>query len=135
MDRKWILVGLACVILLVMGFMVYHRLTRPLDTAGMSPDAVARKFFESLSTGDVNVLRCIVPKAGMFEEPNFRPRVLGLRIISIGKPFQKPNFPEKSQWYVPYEVRLKTGEIRKGDLGFIQSHPRHRGKWTFDGGF
>ena len=105
-----------------------------MDTAGISADAVARAFFDALSTGDVNALRCIVPHAGMFEEPNIRPRLLGLKIISIGAPFQKSTIPEKSQWFVPYEIQLKSGELRKGELGLVNNYPGRAG-WVFDGGF
>ena len=107
-----------------------------MDTAGMSPDAVTRAFFTAMSAGDANALNQYLPTPGLFQETSYHETALGLKIISVGEPFQKPKlkFLEKSQWFVPYEVRLKSGEIRKGDLGFVLSHPRHRGKWTFDGG-
>jgi hypothetical protein len=37
----------------------------------------------------------------------------GLEIISVGEPFKSTG---SSTWYVPYEIRLKFGEVKKKDL-------------------
>jgi hypothetical protein len=102
----------------------------------MTPGDATRAFFTAMSAGDENALNELLPKPGMFFDlPGFRATVMGLEIISIGKPFQKPEFPEKSLWFVPYEVRLKSGEVRKGDLSLLLSQSGHQGSWTFAGGF
>ena len=105
-----------------------------MDTAGMSPDAVTRAFFTAMSAGDADALNQYLPEPGMFQKTSYRETALGLKIISVGEPFQKPKFPEKSLWFVPYEIRLNTGEIRKGDLCLQSRHPAHMGRWTFAGG-
>ena len=135
MDRKWILVAAVCVLLIV-GFLVFLPTRGPRDTNGMTPGAATRAFFTAMSAGDGNALDQYLPEPGMFFQlPGFRERALGLKIISVGEPFQKPKFPGKSLWFVPYEIRLKTGEIRKGDLCLQSCHPAHMGRWTFGGGF
>ena len=54
----------------------------------------------------------------------------GLEIISIGEPFTKDNY---HGWYVPYEVRLKSGKVKKWNLA-VRKH-RLVQRYMCDGGF
>jgi hypothetical protein len=76
----------------------------------------------------------------------------GLEIVSLGKPFKgriilagipagerkrmgaqgaRKDF-EYPGVYVPYEIRLKDGDVRKWQLAIRCDNPEHR--WYFDGG-
>jgi len=53
----------------------------------------------------------------------------GLEIISLGESFQSAG---SSSWFVPYEIRLKNGEIKKHNLALKRLPPANR--WIVDGG-
>ncbi|HEX7619475.1 MAG TPA: hypothetical protein VF480_12255, partial [Verrucomicrobiae bacterium] len=84
---------------------------------------------------------------------SFKQRYGGLQIVSAGKPFKarlniaalielQPNLRsqfksatgdiEASSVFVPYEMRLKDGSIRKWQLSIRCDNPEHR--WYYDGG-
>jgi len=54
----------------------------------------------------------------------------GLRVISIGEPFQSGLY---DGWYVPYEILLADGTRKKLNLAVRNDNPAHR--WVQDGGF
>ncbi len=54
----------------------------------------------------------------------------GLEIISIGESFKTDDY---HGWFVPYEVRLKSGKIKKWNLAVSNSNIAQR--CMFDGGF
>jgi outer membrane lipoprotein-sorting protein len=54
----------------------------------------------------------------------------GLEIIEIGKPFQSANHPG---WFVPYKLRLKSGEMREHNLALRKDNSANR--FEYDGGF
>lgn len=54
----------------------------------------------------------------------------GLRVISIGEPFQSGLY---GGWFVPYEVTLADGTDKRWNLAVRNDNPPHR--WMFDGGF
>jgi RNA polymerase sigma factor (sigma-70 family) len=86
---------------------------------------------------------------------SFKARYGGLQIVSVGKPFKarlsiatllavqpelrsqlkgmgnQKDFPAQSV-FVPYEMRLKDGTIRKSQLSIRCDNPEHR--WYYDGG-
>ena len=53
----------------------------------------------------------------------------GLEIISIGEPFQKDAYPG---WFVPYEIKLKNGYVKKYNLALRNDNAAKR--YMFDGG-
>jgi hypothetical protein len=53
----------------------------------------------------------------------------GLEIISIGEPFKTDDY---HGWFVPYEVRLKSGEIKKWNLAVTNKNEAQR--YMLDGG-
>ena len=79
----------------------------------------------------------------------------GMEVVSLGKPFKartsiaallelRPNLRDQfrgmgnqkdfqgPQVYVPYEIRLKDGNVKKWQLAIRCDNPEHR--WYFDGG-
>jgi hypothetical protein len=54
----------------------------------------------------------------------------GLEIISIGEPFKSGLYPG---WFVPYEVKFKSGRIKKMNLAVRNDNPAKR--YVVDGGF
>ncbi|MHC4572256.1 MAG: LolA family protein [Planctomycetota bacterium] len=53
----------------------------------------------------------------------------GLEIISIGEPFKSGN---SGVWFVPYEIKLKSGETKKWNLAVRKDNRAKR--YIFDGG-
>ena len=128
---KWKWICIACLVLIV-GFVAF-RLTQPpiavpLDSAGKTPDAMARAWFGALSTGDVNSINQLGGGA-LWAKPETRQSYEGLQVVSIGTPFHRSPLP---QWFVPYEIRLKSGEVKKFNLAVRNDYPDK--KWRFDGG-
>jgi hypothetical protein len=54
----------------------------------------------------------------------------GLEIVSIGEPFQSKGY--RGGWYIPYEIKLKSGSIKKHNLALRNDNPAKR--WVVDGG-
>jgi outer membrane lipoprotein-sorting protein len=55
----------------------------------------------------------------------------GLEIISIGEPFRSKGYT-RSGWFVPYEIRLKSGRVQKHNLAIRNDNPAKR--FVIDGG-
>jgi hypothetical protein len=55
----------------------------------------------------------------------------GLEIISIGEPFQSDGYSRKG-WFVPYEIRLRSGEVKKFNLALRKDNSANR--YVVDGG-
>ncbi len=53
----------------------------------------------------------------------------GLEIISIGEPFQSAKYPG---WFVPFEIKLRSGQVRKHNLALRNDNPARR--FQIDGG-
>ncbi|MBL7186934.1 MAG: hypothetical protein ISS70_11500 [Phycisphaerae bacterium] len=53
----------------------------------------------------------------------------GIEIISIGEPFQSGGY---GGWFVPYEIKLKGGYVKKHNLALRNDNPAKR--WQVDGG-
>lgn len=53
----------------------------------------------------------------------------GIEIISIGEPFQSEGY---SGWFVPYEIKQKSGHVKKHNLALRNDNPAKR--WIVDGG-
>jgi hypothetical protein len=54
----------------------------------------------------------------------------GLKIINIGEPFKSGLY---GGWFVPYEIKLKSGRVKKWNLAVRNDNPAKR--WVVDGGF
>jgi hypothetical protein len=102
----------------------------PQETAirDMTPQEFARYFFEALGREDWEaVSRC---DAGLAKHPVIRKNFGGVEIISLGEAFQSGIYPG---WFVPYEIRLKSGETKKHNLA-VRNDGRRK-EWRVDGGF
>ena len=53
----------------------------------------------------------------------------GLEIVSLGKPFTSQAYPGQ---FVPYEIKLKDGTVKKHNLAVRKDNPA--GRWQVDGG-
>ncbi len=131
----------------------YEKLT------GATPAQVAKTFFDGCSQEDwttADKYWQTDPRnknsVAVFPD-SFKQRYGGLQIVSVGKPFKarisiaallalQPNLSnqfkstkgdfEASSVFVPYEMRLKDGTIRKWQLSIRCDNPEHR--WYYDGG-
>jgi hypothetical protein len=92
-----------------------------------SPKEAAEMLFDAFSREDWDAARLIYPMTG-FDE-GFQHYVGGMQVISIGEPFRSSFYPG---WFVPYEVRLKSGRVKKWNLAVRNDNSVHR--WVFDGG-
>ena len=61
---------------------------------------------------------------------NVKDQYSGLKVIKIGKAFKSGLYPGE---FVPYEIRLKTGEIVKHNLAVRNDNPNKT--WIVDGGY
>jgi hypothetical protein len=84
-------------------------------------------FFDALSRGDTEELLTVYPRSAV---PSWAKSMTGLRVVSLGEPFQSGLY---SGWFVPYEITFSNGETKKHNLALKNSNPAHR--WVFDGGF
>jgi RNA polymerase sigma factor (sigma-70 family) len=127
--------------------------------SGMTPAEVAQKFFDMCAQenwAETDKYWQTDPRnknsiAGFPD--SFKQRYGGLQIVSMGKPFNarisiaallvlQPNLRsqfkstqgdfEASSVFVPYEMRLKDGTIRKWQLSIRCDNPQHQ--WFYDGG-
>lgn len=97
------------------------------DTSKMTQDAVAREFFEACAKSDWVGARAYA--GSMVDSPRIQDYLGGLKLISIGKPFKSGQYPG---WFVPYEIKLKSGETKKFNLAVRNDTPK--GLWMVDGG-
>jgi RNA polymerase sigma factor (sigma-70 family) len=118
--------------------------------SGMTPAEVAQKFFDMCA--QENWAETNKNSIAGFPD-SFKQRYGGLQIVSMGKPFNarisiaallvlQPNLRsqfkstqgdfEASSVFVPYEMRLKDGTIRKWQLSIRCDNPQHQ--WFYDGG-
>ena len=97
---------------------------RPLPPG---PKEAATVFFEALSREDWEQALVVYPQTSFSER--FKTGLGGLQVLSIGEPFQSRFY---RGWFVPYEIRLKSGEVKKWNLAVRNDNPAKR--WVFDGG-
>jgi hypothetical protein len=110
--------------------------TKLLDASEMKPAAVAlagtkevaQYLFDSLAHERWDDVLAVFPVNKV--DPRVREYYGGLQVISIGEAFQSGLYPG---YFVPYEIRLANGEVRKHKLAVRNDNPRHT--WMVDGGF
>ncbi len=94
----------------------------------MSPKEAATAFFEACSREDwEEVIKFLY--TSVIEE-QMKQYAGGLEIISVGEPFKSGIYPG---WFVPYEIKLKSGDVKKWKLAVRNDNPAKR--WVVDGGF
>ena len=119
---------------------------------GTTPAVVARTFFDACAKEDWSTF-------GKFWQGTLDDKLKnylgGMEVISLGKPFKarisiaalvemQPNLRSQlkgmgnqkdfqgPQVFVPFEIRLKDGTVKKWQLSIRSDNPEHR--WYFDGG-
>lgn len=93
--------------------------------ASMTAEQAARAFFEACSREDWN-------EVGKFMSPvtaDLKKYLGGLEIISLGESFTSQAYVGR---YVPYEIKLKDGYVKKHNLAIRNDNPA--GRWQVDGG-
>jgi len=94
----------------------------------MTPKEMTIVFFQACADEDWNELLKFMSDSEIRQET--KDYYGGLEIISIGEPF---NTDEYHGWFVPYEVRLKSGSIKKWRLAVSNRNLVQR--YICDGGF
>jgi len=93
--------------------------------ASMTAEQAARAFFEACSREDWT-------EVGKFMSPvtaDLKKYLGGLEIISLGDSFTSQAYVGR---YVPYEIKLKNGDVKKYNLAIRKDNPA--GRWQVDGG-
>ena len=94
--------------------------------ASMTAEQAARAFFEACSHEDWN-------EVGKFMSPvtaEMKEYLGGLEIVSLGESFNSKAY--HSGRFVPYEIKLKNGYVKKHNLAIRKDNPA--GRWQVDGG-
>jgi hypothetical protein len=93
----------------------------------MSPKETAKAFFEACAKEDWDeFLKFWSANAA---DEKIKSYLGGLEIVSIGEPFKAGHYPG---WFVPYEIKLKNGSVKKFNLAIRNDNPAKR--WVVDGG-
>jgi hypothetical protein len=93
--------------------------------ASMTAEGAARAFFEACTKEDWT-------EAGRFMSPvnqRLKDYLGGVEIVSLGNAFTSKAYPGR---FVPYEIKLKNGAVRKHNLAVRKDNPA--GRWQVDGG-
>ena len=93
----------------------------------LTPAEAAQAFFEACVKEDWDEAQKFWFMAVMAKKD--RERLGGLQIVKLGEPFQSKGW---HGWYIPYEIKLKDGTVKKGDLAMRNDTPANR--YIVDGG-
>lgn len=96
--------------------------------ARMTPHEVATAVFTACQIEDWDEVLKFAPIDQLPD--GLKAQVAGLELMSIGEPFQSGEYVG---WYVPYEIRLRNGELKSGNLSLRKDNAA--GRYVFDGGF
>ncbi len=96
----------------------------------MSPKEAAEGFFQACA--DENWEEVLKYWGSSQIDDRIKAYLGGLEIISLGEPFQSGHYARGLGWFVPYEIRMKSGEIRKMNLAIRKDNPAKR--FIVDGG-
>lgn len=94
--------------------------------ARMTPQEAARAFFEACAQEDWDEFRKF---SGLPASDRIKQYLGGLEVVSLGEPFQSKGY---GGWFVPYEIKLKSGDVHKHNLALRKDNPAKR--FMFDGG-
>jgi hypothetical protein len=99
---------------------------------GMTPEQAAKTLFEACGREDWAEVAKFCEGDPL--DDKFKTFYGGMQVVSLGKPFK--GWDRKGREYggvfVPYEVRLKNGEVHKWQLAIHCNSPGHH--WQEDGG-
>jgi len=93
----------------------------------MTPKETAEAFFEACADENWEEYLKFNPASDV--STGMKKYLGGLEIISIGEPFKSGLYPG---WFVPYEIKLKNGHIKKHNLAIRKDNPAKR--FVVDGG-
>ena len=93
--------------------------------AQTTPEESARAFFEACAEEDWDACG----KFGLPVTDKLKKFLGGLEIVKIGEPFQSKQY---AGWFVPYEIKLNSGQVRKHNLALRNDNPAKR--FVVDGG-
>jgi hypothetical protein len=110
------------------------------STTGNTPEQVAKSVFDACSQGDWTAFAKFWPEGGRPLDEGMKSKLAayygGSQVISLGKPFKAwsndHNKAKYGSFFVPYEIRLKSGEIKKWQLAVRCDNSENR--WYWDGG-
>ncbi|MGD0382169.1 MAG: hypothetical protein ABSA77_01520 [Thermoguttaceae bacterium] len=92
----------------------------------MTPKQAAAAFFEACAKEDWDEMQKFWE--GRLTK-NDKDNLGGLHVIRIGEQFKSKSY---HGWYVPYEIKLKNGEVKKFNLALSNRNPGKR--YVVDGG-
>lgn len=98
----------------------------------ISSKRAAELFFEGMANSD---WKLVEEACHFFKNPSekvikTKEYFSGLTVISLGEPFKSGLYPGE---FVPYEIKLKSGETKKHNLAVRNDNPEK--VWVIDGGF
>ena len=93
--------------------------------ASMTAEEAAHAFFEACAKGDWTEAEKFISPVNQ----RLKDYLGGLEIVSLGKPFTSQAYPGQ---FVPYEIKLKDGTVKKHNLAVRKDNPA--GRWQVDGG-
>ena len=93
----------------------------------MEPMEVAQAFFQACA--DENWDEFLKFWTASEVDQRIKGHLGGLEIISIGEPFKSGRYPG---WFIPYEIKLRSGDIKKHNLAIRNDNPAQR--YVVDGG-
>jgi outer membrane lipoprotein-sorting protein len=94
----------------------------------LTPKQMAEAFFKACSEENWDEFLKFKPMSAV--DDNLKSYLGGLQVISLGEPFKSGLYPG---WFVPYEIKLKNGVVKKMNLAVRNDNPAKR--WVVDGGF
>ncbi len=95
----------------------------------MTPKEAARAFFEACAKENWDEVKKFwtIP---LTEE--MKKHLGGIEIVSLGEPFQSKGYAAGKGWFIPYEIKLKDGTIKKHNLAMRNDNKANR--YEVDGG-
>jgi len=93
--------------------------------ASMTAEEAARAFFEACGREDWT-------EAGKFDSPitdRLKEYLGGVEVVTLGEAFTSKSYVGR---FVPYEIKLKNGGVKKHNLALRKDNPA--GRWQVDGG-
>jgi hypothetical protein len=95
----------------------------------MTPLEAARTFFEACAREDWKEVQKFDTSPLTDDSKKY---LGGMTIVHLGKPFQSTAYAGGKGWFVPYEIKLKNGDVHKHNLALRNDNQAHR--YEVDGG-
>jgi hypothetical protein len=94
----------------------------------LTPEQTARAFFDACGREDWDEVLKFYPASAVGQK--LKDYLGGVEVVSIGKAFKSGRYPG---WFVPYEIRFRSGETKKMNLAVRNDNAAKR--YVVDGGF